>query len=624
MAMTLRISAVFLGLCVAIAGDDVMHWSFAGHPEDDNVSHAAESQPKIFQGMIAQDPDAIAKISDGNDGLADKIVYWNNKPWEKTLVEYLDEGSKYFIHKMIFHGEKAFSVRKDLFQVCEANRDLDQKIETWHYFFDKDKENTLRQIDVYRPNSSLVEQRRLFDEKEHLETVALFDYDESADMDTLDKTECLPSVNRMMVANKEGVVTQDYKEVKAIDLKALYGESNLPEKEIQRRLSLSEDTTRTPLLIFDSGIDISHLELAHKIWRNPAEVLNGIDDDENGIVDDIFGVSDNPRLGQLVPDLRLPRYGLPTVSHGTLVASVATQGRDDVAIMAVSEITYPNSDEIFQRAEAFIKAHRVRYTNMSFTFDREFLDYEGRATRLNRIKQLIDNTPETLHLVSAGNGTHIAGNGFNVDTIRLKGGLIPVMLGNHNTLVVGALETSELRYADYPTYDLAAFSNVGETSVDILAPGYQVCGARMGGGTMCADGTSFAAPYVWNHGVMNVAGANPNLNILEIKEILLKTAYIPDPKNPFPVRSGGILHPRRAAAVGRFLNDNPHTSIEEAVLAVRQKETHPLKGERCDAAYLAALQQFWAAREMGSAAQWMAEIKNHKHLAMREETTLRP
>jgi hypothetical protein len=595
---------------------DVTDPSLSSHPEKERMGHFAEFRQKSVQEALEQHPHAGEDVFDRNGCMTDEIIYWNNKPWEQTLVEYLHEGSKYFIHKRIFHGEKAFFVRKELFQVYKANRDMDQKLETWHYYFDKDKENTLRQIDVYRPNSSLVEQRRLFDEKEQLKTVALFDYDESPEMETLDRTECLPSVNRMMVANEEGIVTQDYTEVRAIDLKELYRESDLPEEEIQRRLSLSKDMTRRPLLIFDGGVDISHLELAHKIWRNPAEVLNGMDDDENGIVDDIFGVSDNPRLGQPVPDLRLPRYGLPKVSHGTLVASVATQGRDDVSIMAVSEITYPNSDEIFQKAEAFIKAHRVQYTNMSFTFDREFLDYEGRANRLNRIKQLIDNTPETLHLVAAGNGTHIEGKGFNVDTIRLKGGLIPVMLGNHNTLVVGALETSELKYEDYPTYELADFTNVGETSVDILAPGYRLCGARMGGGTMCADGTSFAAPYVWNHGVMNVAEANPNLSILEVKEILMKTAYIPDLERPFPVRSGGILHPRRAVAVAQFLSKNSDKSIEEAVLFIRQNEVPPLKGERNDAVYLKALQQFWAKRAVGNAGQWMAEIKDHECLAM--------
>ncbi|WP_164891158.1 S8 family peptidase [Botryobacter ruber] len=42
--------------------------------------------------------------------------------------------------------------------------------------------------------------------------------------------------------------------------------------------------------VIDSGIDIKHTELQGKIWTNPNEIPgNGIDDDNNGYVDDIHG-----------------------------------------------------------------------------------------------------------------------------------------------------------------------------------------------------------------------------------------------------------------------------------------------------------------------------------------------
>ena len=42
--------------------------------------------------------------------------------------------------------------------------------------------------------------------------------------------------------------------------------------------------------VIDSGIDIEHEDLKNEIWTNPNEIAgNGIDDDNNGYVDDIHG-----------------------------------------------------------------------------------------------------------------------------------------------------------------------------------------------------------------------------------------------------------------------------------------------------------------------------------------------
>tara|TARA_R110002072_G_C7976148_1_gene535472 strand:- start:8581 stop:10275 length:1695 start_codon:yes stop_codon:yes gene_type:complete len=49
-------------------------------------------------------------------------------------------------------------------------------------------------------------------------------------------------------------------------------------------------TTTVIVAIIDSGIDIEHEDLKGKIWTNTAEIAgNGIDDDNNGYIDDIHG-----------------------------------------------------------------------------------------------------------------------------------------------------------------------------------------------------------------------------------------------------------------------------------------------------------------------------------------------
>lgn len=553
-------------------------------------------------------PNLTERLFYQNGRMTGKLIYWHNQPWERTLFEYHDELARYSVQTMIYQGDRLALVRKDLFNTSPTEKQPDQRIESWYYHFDKDRANSLRQVDTYWPDTTLVRERQLFDNSGGLMATAIFEYDPDAARHP-DESETIGSLKRMTLIGEEGEVVSDYRESIEIELHKLYSDLNLPDHEIHRRLRISQDGSRTLILVIDGGIDIGHPDLAYKIWRNPGERPNGMDDDGNGLVDDIFGISDNPRIGHPVQDLRLPRFGLPAFSHGTLVASIATEGREDVAIMAASEVTTINSSGLFPRIETLINSHGVRFTTMSFIFDRQLLAMGIGAERPHQIEQLIRNTPRTLHVAAAGNGAPINGRGFNVDRLRPDGDLVPVMLPQDNLLVVGALAADRLEREDYAAYELADFSNLGERSVDILAPGFRLCGARMGGGAICESGTSFAAPFLLNHGVLSVAKANPDLTIYQIKEILMKTVYIPDLDDPFPVRSGGILHPSRAVAAARWLKAHPEASAHNAVLAVRKAEVRPLKGESNDPVYLNSLQSFWSLRRIGRKPSWYARLK---------------
>jgi hypothetical protein len=603
-----------LGACTLMAGLILIEGHLSHLPAVESQNLQQSFSDHVVNIKPGHSPCSTEQIFYRDGRMTGKLTFWNNQPWERTLIEYLDDLSLYSVQTMVYHDKKVALVSRELFQSFESSLREDQKIETWYYHYDKDKTNSLRQMDTYWPDTSLVRERQVFDERGGLKATALFEYDPRAQNNTPDDNENNASVTRMTLINDDGAIVSDYRETTDLDLTSLYLNHRLSPEEIVRRDLISQDSTRIPILVVDGGIDISHPELAYKLWKNPNEAPNGEDDDGNGLVDDIFGVSDNPRLGQPVHDLRLPRFGLPALSHGTLVASIAAQGREDVAIMAASELTSNNSSNILAHIELFINSHGVRFTNMSFIFDKQILSYDSRAQRPHNIKQLVQKTPETLHVVAAGNGAPINGKGFNVDKYRQAGDLVPAMLAHDNILVVGALDTDRLHLPDYPTYGLASFSNVGEVSVDILAPGTRMCGAQMGGGTICEDGTSFAAPYVLNHGVLNVAKANPDLDIYEIKEILMKTAYVPDLAHPFPVRSGGILHPRRAVAVARWMADHRADTITAAVLAVRKMESDPIPGERTDPSYLDALQNHWADRNIGQTTPCYARPQSDQNL----------
>src|SRR5919198_1349301 len=209
--------------------------------------------------------------------------------------------------------------------------------------------------------------------------------------------------------------------------------------------------------VVDSGLDMTHPDLAANVWTNPGEVPgNGIDDDGDGYVDDVHGwdfVNDD---------------GDPTddAGHGTEVSGLlAARGGNGLGISGIAwgvrlmplkvlDSSGSGTADKVAAAISFAVAHGARIVNAS-------LNGPGRSQVLEDAIAAAERAG-VLVVVAAGN------DGQDLDTTPSY----PAAYSESNVVAVGS---------DGPDGALSSFSNTG-SPVDVTAPGEDVLTTARGGG----------------------------------------------------------------------------------------------------------------------------------------------
>lgn len=224
--------------------------------------------------------------------------------------------------------------------------------------------------------------------------------------------------------------------------------------------------------IIDTGIDYNHPDLAANMWKNSAEIPgNGIDDDQNGYVDDYLGWDFVNQDNDPIDDN----------DHGTHCAgTVGAVGNNrkgvvgvnwQVSLMPLKFLNADGSGSSSDAAQAIIYAANMGAQIMSNSW--------GGGGSSQTLKDAIEyaNSKGALFIAAAGNES-------NDNDAKPH---YPSSYDVENVIAVAATDDRDL---------LADFSNFGATSVDLAAPGVDVYSTVTGKRYDYFSGTSMATPHV--------------------------------------------------------------------------------------------------------------------------------
>lgn len=301
--------------------------------------------------------------------------------------------------------------------------------------------------------------------------------------------------------------------------------------------------------IFDSGFDVNHPEYVDNLWRNEKEIPNnGIDDDDNGYVDDYLGW--NPREGN-------DQHVLTT--HGTSVAGIIGAKGDNQ-----QQVAGVNWNVKLMLTSASLPGGGISIADIIASY--EYM-YEQR-------KRYNDT--------NGAEGAYIIVSNFSGGVQERFPSEFPLwcelydLLGTEGVLSVTSADNRDVDVeivGDMPTLcespylltvtnsnqnnQLSNGSAYGAVSVDLAAPGEDIITTTIDGGiTQSFRGASASAPYTAGVAsllydflcpeVFEREKEDPSFLPLLIKEVILKNVDS-SPSLDGRTTSGGVLDAYAAA-----------------------------------------------------------------------------
>jgi len=267
--------------------------------------------------------------------------------------------------------------------------------------------------------------------------------------------------------------------------------------------TLVQNSEKPIVAVVDTGVDYNHtvFRSANAMWRNAGETAgNGVDDDGNGFVDDIYGWNFHGKSNNPMDD----------DEHGTHVAGI---------IVGVGQDIFPTTWE----------DSKVRIMAL------KFLGADGSGSTSDAVAAIY---------YAVNNGAQVINNSWGGSSYSQALHDALTFAYNHKVVIVSAAgnygknnDSNGMYPANYPVpgqitiaattdYDnLASFSNYGVSSVHVAAPGVSILSTVPGDAYRFMSGTSMASPFVSGLAALVLREA-PNLSGYQVKNLILNSASV--------------------------------------------------------------------------------------------------
>ncbi len=313
--------------------------------------------------------------------------------------------------------------------------------------------------------------------------------------------------------------------------------------------------------VVDGGCLISHPDLATNLWNNPHETAaNGIDDDNNGYIDDYYGWDCYNNDGTI-----------PVSSHGTHVSGIVGARANNGAFVAGANwnvklmiiaasssntaIVSTGYGYIIDQKRDWIETGGALGANVVVTNNSFGINYGDCTAGSYPIWNDLYDEMGSLGILSAAATANI---NVNVDAV----GDVPTTCTSPYLIAVTNTTSIDKKNSG---------SAYGLLSIDLGAPGTAILSTTSDADTGYASGTSMASPLVAGAVALmhsaasadfyNLYSAHPDSGALVLKDLLLASVDVKDSLIPYTATGGRLNLFNSVQAISQFTAGGIHPNL---------------------------------------------------------------